>query len=755
MSKNVNEEFKEELRQFIINNYVHTVLEQFKGPKHQSIYQITLTMDLSLIIDTRPLLGSWIINFYPHFLISIHQIIYSIVKQMDIGYDDFICETKFISVPTFETAIHDPQYKLLLMQKHCGSLVHLKNCIIVGVDKPKNYLFLQEFQCKCSDKISIKGAHLIQRLQNQMNKENVCEECNGVRHEIEKKYKLCQKLQLYVSDLQPLNRKYNNLRQNLNNKYKHSFQLLDIYVEGNNVNKFNVGNQIYSLAYYTFNLSDQYRQNNTFILANEYCYAVTIDQYTAVQNKKYFQKLKLNYKFKQSQQIDTDENYNEDIKLFLDKSKRHYNYGKDNKNYIYEILNTIYYIIISFDYQQLKQHTLSNSLIMLKLSLLCSIFLENSSSLQYYLSPNLCQKSNLLIQRLEQEQIQRHLHIAIIYEDYEIIIDLIQNMIQNLDNCLVLPDCDEETFDYLIMSVAKNGILILKRMPTKGVQEKIKQILKGSPIIIMKDKKIEINCSIWCLFDIQDLKVKKSDFTYLNEKFPHATDSFDIVLDLAYSNLNYKQVRFNLIADYCEYLFKSSQTDNSNPFSTTIKKQPTADRSIHAPSSCYLLQKRTVDKIYNSDLETWINKLLTIDSSSLELIKKFYLKLRQNYYCTQHTLDSLLKISSSISMIRYFAYSQIDDNDGLYQYMITQMSTLPLTYSDAFLAILFVIETRINSLGPVGALFGSDTTNYLLNCLNPEFAFAKINLHQDDNETKDNMFENFVYIYEKLINFIY
>jgi len=27
---------------------------------------------------------------------------------MDIGYDDFICETKFISVPTFETAIHDP-----------------------------------------------------------------------------------------------------------------------------------------------------------------------------------------------------------------------------------------------------------------------------------------------------------------------------------------------------------------------------------------------------------------------------------------------------------------------------------------------------------------------------------------------------------------------------------------------------------------------------------------------------------------------
>lgn len=34
MSKNVNEEFKEELRQFIINNYVHTVLEQFKGPKH-------------------------------------------------------------------------------------------------------------------------------------------------------------------------------------------------------------------------------------------------------------------------------------------------------------------------------------------------------------------------------------------------------------------------------------------------------------------------------------------------------------------------------------------------------------------------------------------------------------------------------------------------------------------------------------------------------------------------------------------------
>lgn len=42
-------------------------------------------------------------------------------------------------------------------------------------------------------------------------------------------------------------------------------------------------------------------------------------------------------------------------------------------------------------------------------------------------------------------------------------------MIQNLDNCLVLPDCDEETFDYLIMSVAKNGILILKRMPTKGV----------------------------------------------------------------------------------------------------------------------------------------------------------------------------------------------------------------------------------------------------------------------------------------------
>lgn len=72
-------------------------------------------MDLSLIIDTRPLLGSWIINFYPHFLISVHQIIYSIVKQMDIGYDDFFCETKFVSVPTFDTALHDTQYKLILM----------------------------------------------------------------------------------------------------------------------------------------------------------------------------------------------------------------------------------------------------------------------------------------------------------------------------------------------------------------------------------------------------------------------------------------------------------------------------------------------------------------------------------------------------------------------------------------------------------------------------------------------------------------
>lgn len=44
--------------------------------------------------------------------------------------------------------------------------------------------------------------------------------------------------------------------------------------------------------------------------------------------------------------------------------------------------------------------------------------------------------------------------------------------------------------------------------------------------------------------------------------------------------------------------------------------------------------------------------------------------------------------------------------------MITQMNTLPLSFSDAFLAILFSIETRINTVGPEGALFGSDTTKY-------------------------------------------
>lgn len=47
--------------------------------------------------------------------------------------------------------------------------------------------------------------------------------------------------------------------------------------------------------------------------------------------------------------------------------------------------------------------------------------------------------------------------------------DLIYNIVENLDNYLILPDCDEETFDYLIVSIAKNGILILRRMPTKAV----------------------------------------------------------------------------------------------------------------------------------------------------------------------------------------------------------------------------------------------------------------------------------------------
>lgn len=42
-------------------------------------------------------------------------------------------------------------------------------------------------------------------------------------------------------------------------------------------------------------------------------------------------------------------------------------------------------------------------------------------------------------------------------------------MIENLENYLILPDCDEETFDYLIVNIAKNGILILRRMPTKTV----------------------------------------------------------------------------------------------------------------------------------------------------------------------------------------------------------------------------------------------------------------------------------------------
>lgn len=38
------------------------------------------------------------------------------------------------------------------------------------------------------------------------------------------------------------------------------------------------------------------------------------------------------------------------------------------------------------------------------------------------------------------------------------------------------------------------------------------------------------------------------------------------------------------------------------------------------------------------------------------------------------------------------------------------MNTLPLSFSDTFLAILLSVETRINTLGPIGALFGSDTT---------------------------------------------
>jgi hypothetical protein len=64
--------------------------------------------------------------------------------------------------------------------------------------------------------------------------------------------------------------------------------------------------------------------------------------------------------------------------------------------------------------------------------------------------------------------------------------------------------------------------------------------------------------------------------------------------------------------------------------------------------------------------------------------------------------------------MRFFVYSQIDDADGLYSYMITQKETLPLTYSDSLLAILLAIETRINTLGPIGAIFGSDTTKYSL-----------------------------------------
>jgi hypothetical protein len=52
--------------------------------------------------------------------------------------------------------------------------------------------------------------------------------------------------------------------------------------------------------------------------------------------------------------------------------------------------------------------------------------------------------------------------------------DLIKQITKNLDNLIILPECDEETFDYILMSLARNGILIIKRMPNKGISEKIR-----------------------------------------------------------------------------------------------------------------------------------------------------------------------------------------------------------------------------------------------------------------------------------------
>lgn len=39
--------------------------------------------------------------------------------------------------------------------------------------------------------------------------------------------------------------------------------------------------------------------------------------------------------------------------------------------------------------------------------------------------------------------------------------DLIHDLTDNLENCYILPDCDEITFDHLIINVCNNGILIL------------------------------------------------------------------------------------------------------------------------------------------------------------------------------------------------------------------------------------------------------------------------------------------------------
>ena len=67
-----------------------------------------------------------------------------------------MCQIKFTSVPAFETSIHDDHFKLLLMRKESGSLIHIKNATVVVVDPPKNYKNIFFYQCRC-EKLSMKS----------------------------------------------------------------------------------------------------------------------------------------------------------------------------------------------------------------------------------------------------------------------------------------------------------------------------------------------------------------------------------------------------------------------------------------------------------------------------------------------------------------------------------------------------------------------------------------------------------------------